>query len=278
MLAMFAIPTVSIIFMFLSGLISIIVPIVLAIYLFRKKKQKISTLLIGAATFVVFALILEATINKLVLSNSSPFGQDILHNIWLYGAYAGLAAGIFEEVGRFIAFKLILKKATNPDDSLMYGVGHGGIEAIILVGLQLTIIGVYAVIFNSNPGSGALSQDILDTLEPLSSSPAIYNLIAGIERMIAITLQIALSVIVFVGVKNKGKNHLIFIAILIHAFVDFMAVILMEFTNVYLTEAVILILTLVTVFFAYRLYKEMKSKMIVLKTVEDKSSPMNIEQ
>jgi len=62
---------------------------------------------------------------------------------------------------------------------------------------------------------------------------------------------------------------LIFIAILIHAFVDFMAVILMEFTNVYLTEAVILILTLVTVFFAYRLYKEMKSKMIVLKTVED---------
>jgi len=278
MLAMFAIPTVSIIFMFLSGLISIIVPIVLAIYLFRKKKQKISTLLIGAATFVVFALILEATINKLVLSNSSPFGQDILHNIWLYGAYAGLAAGIFEEVGRFIAFKLILKKATNPDDSLMYGVGHGGIEAIILVGLQLTIIGVYAVIFNSNPGSGALSQDILDTLEPLSSSPAIYNLIAGIERMIAITLQIALSVIVFVGVKNKGKNYLIFIAILIHAFVDFMAVILMEFTNVYLTEAVILILTLVTVFFAYRLYKEMKSKMIVLKTVEDKSSPMNIEQ
>ena len=269
MLAMFAIPTVSIIFMFLSGLISIIVPIVLAIYLFRKKKQKISTLLIGAATFVVFALILEATINKLVLSNSSPFGQDILHNIWLYGAYAGLAAGIFEEVGRFIAFKLILKKATNPDDSLMYGVGHGGIEAIILVGLQLTIIGVYAVIFNSNPGSGALSQDILDTLEPLSSSPAIYNLIAGIERMIAITLQIALSVIVFVGVKNKGKNHLIFIAILIHAFVDFMAVILMEFTNVYLTETVILILTLVTVFFAYRLYKEMKSKMIVLKTVED---------
>ena len=278
MLVMLAIPTVSIIFMFLSGLISIIVPIVLAIYLFRKKKQKISTLLIGAATFVVFALILEATINKLVLSNSSPFGQDILHNIWLYGAYAGLAAGIFEEVGRFIAFKLILKKATNPDDSLMYGVGHGGIEAIILVGLQLTIIGVYAVIFNSNPGSGALSQDILDTLEPLSSSPAIYSLIAGIERMIAITLQIALSVIVFVGVKNKGKNYLIFIAILIHAFVDFMAVILMEFTNVYLTETVILILTLVTVFFAYRLYKEMKSKMIVLKTVEDKSSPMNIEQ
>lgn len=254
------VPTIHIIFMIISSFISIVVPIVLALVLFKKKKQKMSTFLIGALTFIVFALFLEAYLNNWILSSSGPFGLTIIQNTWLYGLYAGLAAGIFEETGRFVAFKYALKKENNPDTSLMAGVGHGGIEAMILVGLQLGMIAYYALQFNSNPSQSMLTPDIVTILDEISVTPSIQLLIAGIERMFSLILHISFSVLVFAGVRIKGKAYLIGIAVLLHFLVDFSAVVLMGFSNVFVSEAVVLIITLGTAFLAYKVYKNMVEK------------------
>ena len=64
--------------------------------------------LVGAGTFFLFALVLEQILHTLVFT--SPLGPVLQGNIWLYGLYGGLAAGVFEEAGRFAAFKLVLRE------------------------------------------------------------------------------------------------------------------------------------------------------------------------
>ena len=57
---------------------------------------------------MLFALILEPVLHNLVLGSAA--GAAIQENILLYGLYGGLAAGVFEETGRLMAFRFVLKK------------------------------------------------------------------------------------------------------------------------------------------------------------------------
>jgi uncharacterized membrane protein YhfC len=53
-----------------------------------------------------------------------------MSHTWLYAVLGALLAGLFEETGRFIAFKFLLKKRTDRKTAISYGIGHGGFEAI----------------------------------------------------------------------------------------------------------------------------------------------------
>ena len=52
-------------------------------------------------------MVLERIFHFLVLQSGA--GTVIQGNIWLYALYGGLAAGIFEETGRFLAFRFVLR-------------------------------------------------------------------------------------------------------------------------------------------------------------------------
>ena len=98
---------------------------------YKKKGGQVSAFFVGCAVFVVFALLLESLVHNLVLKGL-PVGEKILGNTLLYALYGGLMAGLFEETGRFLAFKTVLKKRQDNDrNALMYGAGHGGIECIL---------------------------------------------------------------------------------------------------------------------------------------------------
>ena len=172
-------------------------------------------------------------------------------------------AGIFEETGRLIAFKTVLKKYQNKDiDALMYGAGHGGFEAVFLLGLTMINNIVYAVMINNGTISSitsSLSGDsltqmnlIIETM--LTTSP--YTFLAGIfERIFAVTLQMALSVIVWFSAKNKKQGYLYPAAIMIHAFVDGIAVIMSTYNvQVFIIEAVICLMAVLTALFAGKVW------------------------
>ena len=55
---------------------------------------------------------------------------------WLYYVYEALAAAVFEETGRLIAMKFWMNKWLDFRNALMYGIGHGGVEAILIGGLS----------------------------------------------------------------------------------------------------------------------------------------------
>lgn len=223
-----------------------VVPITLFI-LFKRKNADIMPFFIGCAVFVVFVLLIESTINSLIAM--SPVGKTLTENTVLYGIYGGLMAGIFEETGRLIAFKTVLKKKLGKDmNALMYGAGHGGIEAVLILGTAMISNIVLSVMINNGQ-----TQELVASLPPeavtsvekvlneLTSTAPITYLLSIAERISAVSLHLCLSVYVWFAVKNK-KPLLYVTAVVIHAAADFLAVILSGYLhNIYLTEAILLV-------------------------------------
>ena len=227
-----SVPTLSMVFMALAALFCFAMPVLLLIY-YRKKGADILPFFIGCLVFVMFALILEPLMHQLVLK-VLPVGKTIMGNTLLYALYGGLAAGIFEETGRFLAFRTVLKKQLGNDrNALMYGAGHGGIEAILIVGL--TYIGniVMSVLINAGQtdmltatATGEAAEQLKAVLDSLVTTAPWTYLLAIVERALAITTHICLSMLVFFAVKKPDKGWLFPTAILLHAALDGVMVIL----------------------------------------------------
>ena len=79
------------------------------------------------------AMLLEQLLHVLVIQLCGLKAQS---RPWLYYVYAALAAAVFEETGRLIAMKFWMKKWLDFPNALMYGIGHGGVEAILLGGFS----------------------------------------------------------------------------------------------------------------------------------------------
>ena len=245
----------SIIGMCFTLLISFGLPIGLLLYAMNKLKAKMISFWIGAATFVVFALVLEQLLH---IGMINQFGEALTGNILIKAIYGGLAAGIFEEVGRFISMKLFMKRFLNKENAFMYGVGHGGIEAMIIVGLTTVsnLISAYMI----NTGLMEKSLELLDsdikqqTIDQLSllwtTSPVDFYM-AGVERVVAITLHLSLSYIVYRAVKD-GKIQLLFLSIALHAFADFVTVMVAGYAPVIVVEIVLIVIVSIIAVFVYK--------------------------
>ena len=119
MLESLTVTPTAIIIMALVGLFTLVLPLGLGIFFWRKSKGRWRFFFIGCIIFPVFVLILERTAHSFLLYGAP--GAVLQGNIWLYAFYAGLMAGVFEECGRWLAFKLSLRWTRGPGDALMYG-------------------------------------------------------------------------------------------------------------------------------------------------------------
>ena len=142
--------------------LSIALPLGIMLFL-RKRGGRWFPFLVGAVTFPLFALGLEQSVHAMVLRSS--LGEVISGNIWLYALYGGLAAGIFEELGRFAAFKLALREPARRLASLCYGAGHGGIEALLLTGVTMANNLMLALTVNRG---GTLPPEVQDAAAQLA--------------------------------------------------------------------------------------------------------------
>src|SRR5699024_12525137 len=113
-------------------------------------------------------------------------------------------------------------------DGIAYGIGHGGVESMLVVGMIASSNIVLAFLINF--GVFDFLYDIADsnTIEELSgikfillSIPGYMFILGGVERIIVFPIQIALSLIVLYGVRNR-KYIFILYAIVFHAVVDFL--------------------------------------------------------
>lgn len=209
-----------------SLLVSFLLPIGLIIYARKKYSANFNTIVIGASVFVVFALVLESILHFYVLKLNSAT-KVLMENPWIFAIYGGLAAGIFEECGRLIAFKFLLKKYRKWKDGLAYGIGHGGIEAMLLAGLAAINNIIYSLLINKGNFDSLIGSKLpAETAKQLKDSlinthwPLFF--LSGIERCFAIAIQIGLSILVIYAVKNRKYIYFL-LAILIHALIDFPA-------------------------------------------------------
>ena len=246
------IPVWSIVAMLFSALVGIGVPAVLYV-IYRKKGANHLPFWIGCVTFVLFAFVLERLTLTYVMK--TPFWAAVSSNLLLYGIVAGLFAGVFEETGRFVAFKtVLLRKRGNDQNALMYGAGHGGIEAILLLSAPMVISSIFALQFNA--GISTTLGGISDA-QQLIGIPAMMLLVGAVERIAAITIHISLSVLVWFAAKNGKKFWLFPLAILLHLFVDAVAVILSGAgMNVWIIEGTVYVIAIAFVFLAVAVWKK----------------------
>ena len=243
------IPTATMAAMAAVLLLTVVLPIGVILFL-RKHGGSWGAFFTGAGTFVLFALILEPVLHNLVLGSAA--GAAIQENILLYGLYGGLAAGVFEETGRLMAFRFVLKKQGKRITALSYGIGHGGIEAFLLVGLTMAANLALAL----SAGNAALPTEAAAAVETLASTPAAMFLWSGLDRISAIALHMANSVLVFASLR-AGKRWLFPAAILAHGAVNFAAMVSNAYLPVAATEGIVLVLTAAVVFWAAQIYKNL---------------------
>ena len=235
------VPTGNLIMMAVNALLGVAIPVFLCWWAVKKHQAKLSTILIGAGTFVVFALVLESIVHQIVLKG--PSGAVIQGKTLYYALYGGLMAGLFEETGRFLAMKFLLKKEpTETKPGVSYGLGHGGVEMAIIFGLSMISTLTMAIMVNLGQTDTLLSSA---PAEELQTTGAGTYLIGLWERFSAITLHMGLSILVWAAVRKGGKWLWLFpAAIGLHALVDGLAVILSKSAGMVTVELIIMALAI----------------------------------
>ena len=245
------VPVSSIIVMIVNALLGFAIPVFLCWWVVKKHRANLSTILIGAGVFVVFALVLESMVHQVVLKG--PSGAAIQGNTLYFALYGGLMAGLFEETGRFLAMKFLLKKEpTETKPGVAYGLGHGGVEMAIIFGLSMISTLTMAIMVNLGQTDTLLStvpaeakDQMTATFEQLKTTSAGTYLLGLWERFSAITLQVALSILVWAAARKGGKWLWLFpAAILLHALVDGLAVILSKSAGLVTVEIIVMALAI----------------------------------
>lgn len=219
----------------------------------RRRGGRWRDFFLGAGIFFLFAMVLEQMLHQLVLR--SPAGPTLQGSVWLTGLYGGLAAGVFEEVGRFCAFKLVLRGQRERITALSYGIGHGGGEAFLLLGM--TYINNLILMFTLSNG-GVLPPALDSAVRGLAAVPVTAYLWALFERIPAVAFHMSASVLVFAAAKQPGKLWLLPAAILLHALLDFTAIVCNAYLPLPVLELLITVFALAVVWLGYRVYNNLQ--------------------
>ena len=145
---------------------------------------------------------------------------------------AGLSAALCEEGARWIVLTFFLKQCRRWDQGLQYGAGHGGVEAIIFGVLALISFVSMIALRLLDPAvlnlavlnlAGEAAERAQAQMVQYWATPWYMSVLAGLERIFAITLQIAMALLVVRSVARRRPLYLL-AAIGLHTAVDFWAV------------------------------------------------------
>ena len=249
-------------------ILMIAIPVGFFVYWRSKHKEQtnISWLIAGAVGFIVSARMLELGVHYVCIIVNNPVSRFINGNTVAFVLYGITMAGVFEECGRYIVLKTIMKKNRTRENAVLYGIGHGGIEILaILMPLMITYL-VIAVLFSQGDVEHAISslkitEETAAAALPSVQSAALFDYaIMGmnvIERLFAMSLHIALTVIVYYGVIN-GKKTCLPLAILLHMLMDtFPALYQRGAVPLWSVEVWAAVWTAVIGFIAVKLYRRM---------------------
>ncbi len=231
----------------LNALWMIALPLIVATYIERRWRADWGLFGIGAATFVLSQLLhipFNALLSRLgILPSGATAGFGL---IWT-AIVLGLSAGVFEEGGRYLAYRYWAKDARTWAKAMMMGAGHGGIEAILLGFLALVNV-LFIFAFRADRLLSVVPAEqmplIQSQLDLLFSANWYDTVLGAIERTLAMAIHLALSVLVLQQFI-RGQRWWLFLAIMYHALVDALAVYALVRWDAYVAEGAIFVLALV---------------------------------
>ena len=212
-----------------TGVLAITIPVVLIVAWKMYTKLSLVPVWVGFMVFISFSRMLEMIPHSLFLLSSNPVSKAINGNVVLYVIYAATVAALFEETGRYLAFRFVLTKHPNKETAVTYGIGHGGIECVLVLGVTYIQYYAYGQLINSGSMDKMLSayKDSSQSVDALNQ--LITNIkgvtkmtcyMADLERISAMMVQIALSILVFQAVYVAGKKYMYWVAVALHFLTD----------------------------------------------------------
>ena len=244
-------------FRVLNGFLMVGIPCLAAYFLVSRSKGGFRPIGIGVAGFIL-SQVGHIPFNQfLMLPGLERLGVTLAaesgRSLWILGVAAGLSAGIFEEITRYLVFRFWLR-GTKADLPWKYGIGHGGIEAIFTgVLVFYALIQVLAL-----GGKGVLDTFPADQAEVIRSQIEAYwavpwhqSLLGAWERLSALLFHLGASVFVYKGVRDKNLLWLV-VAILGHTVLNAFAVIAVKQMDLVLLEALLMAFALMWIVWAWK--------------------------
>lgn len=293
--------TLSIICMIVTLLLSLVLPI--AVFIWYGKTHKVKGIwlagVFGACGFTLLQMGIRLPILSIV-STLPGFMSWVEKNYVIYSLALAFTAGLFEVTARYGVAKLLQKgkgltNGLTAEIGLMAGIGHGGIEAIALVGATyvnnlifsiLVNTGAWNKILNAMQNSGQASEvyEVYASVPAtLIDTPWYLYLAGGYERVLTMIAHIAMTMVVFYFV-SRGKDVIgILISLGWHTTIDFFVPLLNGFATEYLgnrisqNTAYVLVYVLLTIIALIACVVILKLKkcwtMQEMKTIQDKNLP-----
>lgn len=246
---------ISIISMCVTLAVTLVLPLGIFVGYGLKKNQN-DVWLAGVMGAIGFAL-LQLNI-RLPLLNATAARPEFMNwaeqnYIW-YCLLLAFTAGLFEVIARYAAAKILCFKrkiASNLtyETAIVAGIGHGGIEAIAIVGMTYINNLLFSFMINAGAWESMLAEikvtaeqmgdmsiyQIYETVpQQLMDTPWYLYLAAGYERILTMIAHIAMTMIVFYFVSKKKDLTGILICLLCHTVLDFVSAVMSGLATDYL--------------------------------------------
>lgn len=221
----------------LAALICLLGPVALGLWWEQRTGTPISVFGWGMLVFAV-ALLLRGwqfPLDRWVHADHARWMTPVL-------LAQSLTAGLFEETGRWIGYRTALRGRYTRRVGIMYGLGHGGCESMLIAGIPLAGLLIAWVL----AAQGRIpSGPALEALRQQTETVAAWGVqLAVVERAAAMALHVGLSLIVL-QCFTRGSIGWLALAIGIHTAVDAVGVLLATHVIAVYTELVIAILAVV---------------------------------
>ena len=199
--------------------VCLIGPILAGLWWHRRTAAPLAAFGAGALVFFVSQVVLR-------LPWQIPLGRWVQeHPQWLipFLLFSSLTAGLFEESGRWAGYRHLLRKERSLRIGVMFGLGHGALEAILLAGLPLA--GLLVAWVMASRGMIPSGRALEAVRQQTAALDAWRVMLAALERASAMAAHVGLSLIVLQVWRRGGLRWLV-LAIALHSAVNAVAAIL----------------------------------------------------
>jgi len=195
-------------------------PVVLAALLQGRTRARWGVFGWGALVFVLSQVVHVPLL--LLIPKGLPLGAQCL--------VLGGLAGLCEETARYLMFRALAKEGRGLGNALMGGLGHGGIECMIIGALvAVSLVSAQSVAVSGAPAEAAQAALVL-------AAPPSDRLAAMLERVSAVTCHVSFAVLAERAVRHRSIVPAL-LAFALHAGLDASAVYLAQTKGVWAAEA-----------------------------------------
>ncbi len=244
----------------ITGILVFLFPFVLWFVWKKKTNADLISLIAGIIGYLVIGFV--RGISRVI------FLSGMKDSPWAYYIFQAIFAGIFEEVGRYLIFRYAIPNKDKYRDSVSYGIGHGGLEYVIVnqvsamflfnfvMGFLYKTQGIEAIV-----KYGISADDAVQSLTRIAEIGFTQTIVTMLAYFSSMAFHISMSVLVFTSFHHSFDYKWLFAAIGLHTLIDIIPA--FHFAgSLSQTEADIIqiIFTIAVVYFVYRVYEQYKTE------------------